>query len=150
MNAYLAIDDWGFAKRFSIQRCEISSKTIGIVPAGIPIEDAETPRISARTKSVTVAPEGTVILVSEFTEIRRQNDQIVTVFLSPTKNPRIHVSANGFGYQIDFGVINAQYAKSPVSETYTMDGMYFPPGNVRLRWWPKRQLDLPSSGESPS
>src|SRR6059058_1821524 len=61
---------------------------------------------SARKKrEYSVPPSEEIIVISDFVEIRRNNDHMVMVFKSPTKNPKIHISAKDFGHQLDFGVL---------------------------------------------
>jgi hypothetical protein len=80
-------------------------------------------------------------VVSDFVEIRRKNDHMISVFRAPIKDPKIHIQAPELGYQLDFGVLRQQRRKSAVSETETLDGVYFPPANFRLRWYPRANAE---------
>ena len=100
--------------------------------------------LKTETDNITIAPGETVTLISEFTEVRRYNDHMVSTFLAPTKNPRIHVNATKFEYILDFGVLAQQTSKSAVSSMHTLNGVYFPPSNIRIRWWPKGESAEPS------
>lgn len=142
--ALINIDDWGFSEPSRILRCEIYDEKRNLIDKAPPAKTVGKTRLSAETKPAIIRPGQAVILVTEFIEIRRKNDQIVSVFLSPTKNPRIHVAATKFEYLVDFGVISPNTDDSAVHPTHTLDGVYFPPGNIRLRWWPKAQQELPS------
>src|SRR5439155_12275227 len=93
--------------------------------------------LHAKSETYSVPPSEEIIVISDFVEIRRNNDHMVIVFKSPTKNPKIRISAKDFGHQLDFGVLQQKRQKSAISETYTLDGVYFPPANFRLRWYPR-------------
>ncbi len=137
--ASVHIDEWGFKQPSEIRRCEILDNGGNVLKKMTTIDKRPDFSLKAETEEVTVAPGQTITQVVEFAEVRRGNDHMVNVFLSPTKNPRVHVNTTKFDYTVDFGVLSPQTSKSAVSPLHTLNGVYFPPSNIRVRWWPKGQ-----------
>jgi hypothetical protein len=138
LTASLDIDEWGFSQKSAVSRCELHDINHSIIQRTDAGQLDDEYVIHAKSGNIcSVSPGEEMIVVSDFIEIRRNNDHMVSVFKSPTKNPKIHISAAGLGYQLDFGVLSQKRNKSAVSETHTLEGVYFPPANFRLRWYPR-------------
>jgi hypothetical protein len=137
-DASVHIDEWGFSHQSAIQRCEIHDSAGQMLKTMAPVEVRDDSTLRAKTDPVSVEPGQTIKVVTDYVEIRRINDQIVTVFLSPTKNPRVHLNCPNFQFVLDFGVLEQRTGVSAVSTTHTLNGVYFPPAAIRLRWWPVR------------
>ncbi|HXC27609.1 MAG TPA: hypothetical protein VNV38_06610 [Stellaceae bacterium] len=135
-NASIHIDDWGFDNKSAIHRCEIHDSDGRLLENMIGVEARSDSTLYAETREVSVEPGSTIRVVTDFVEIRRVNDQIVTVFLAPSKNPRVHLNCKNFQFVLDFGVLEQKTGMSAVSTTHTLHGIYFPPAPIRLRWWP--------------
>jgi hypothetical protein len=90
----------------SIDRCKLIDATGKLVKRFSDIDRRNDSTIRAETEAVTIGPGDTMTVATDFSEIRRLNDHMVSVFTSPTKNPRIHVNAQNFYYALDFGVLD--------------------------------------------
>jgi hypothetical protein len=134
----LDIDEWGFPQKSKIHLCELHDVNHNVLRRADPGQLDEEWILHAKSEKLTLPPGQEIIAVSDFSETRRNNDHIVMVFRAPTKNPKIHILASEFGCQFDFGVLLQKRQKSSLSETYTLDGVYFPPANFRLRWYPRK------------
>jgi hypothetical protein len=141
LDGSLDIDEWGFSTRSTINLCEMHDIHHNVLSRASPGQLDEEWVLHAKSERISVAPGQEIIAVSDFSETRRSNDHIVMVFRAPTKNPKIHILAPKFGCQFDFGVLLQKRQKSSVSETYTLDGVYFPPANFRLRWYPRESQE---------
>jgi len=87
IGAYMEIDEWGFSAAYSsIQRCEIIDGDGKKFTCRGNNVDRDNPRLTAQTEKIRVPAGGVATLVIEFTEIKRENDQIVSVFHIPTKS----------------------------------------------------------------
>lgn len=135
-NASVNIDDWGFDDKSAIHRCEILDRDSKLLENMQGVQARPDFTLYAETREVSVEPGSTITVVTDFVEIRRINDQIVTVFLTPSKNPRVHLDCPEFQFVLDFGVLEQKTGISTVSTTHTLHGIYFPPAPIRLRWWP--------------
>lgn len=142
------IDDWGYNEKSEIIK-------LAVVQDGKSIEISE--REIGTDSTVKATGDQFVIQANEhvsvliiYSEIRRINDHITQVFMSPTVNPRIQIDRidNDLDYLIDFGVVDAKIERSTISEVYTLIGTYFAPGHMRLRWWPKHHLGSASPTQS--
>jgi hypothetical protein len=135
--AQLDIDEWGFQQEQSkILECEIRNES----GASHRFQSVENRGhyIHARTEEIAVPPQGRVFISSKFTEIRRANDDLILVSVTPSNNPEINVQIpDDFEYQVSFGHPNETIEKARYSSRHTMKGTYFPAQAMRLRWWPK-------------
>ena len=132
----LHLDDWHYQERTAIKRFEIRD---GDRVIKIDKEQDEGYRVKREGDPLTVRPGQIITTISVFTETKHINDHVTQVFLTPTVNPRIVVDEidESLSYDIDFGVINASIDEAAISTARVLQGTYFAPGHMRLRWWPK-------------
>jgi hypothetical protein len=128
-------DEWDFDEPTVISRCEIRRGKRKKVGKQIPQSDST---ILFKSPPMVIFPYQTATAFMEYTESRHKNDDISEVFSRPTKDPEIRIVSYPLQLhaRADFG------SEHPMRDThfpdrYQMDGVYFPPAHMRVRWWPK-------------
>lgn len=138
--ALVAIDEWGFTNAKSqILECEVRDEAGNQQKFSIvDIKDKESV-LEAKTKTISIPPNGRAFSSSKFIEIRRANDHIMMVSTTPGRNPEIEVRISpNFDYTAGFGGPTARVETAKYSFRHTLIGMYFPNQPMRVRWWPKK------------
>jgi hypothetical protein len=136
LNAYISMDEWGFDEPSQILECrlEMDGRTLSDFTKRITAHE-----IIGETDKIDLLPGRTASLFYKTTEIKRNNDDISGVYLSPTRNPEIQVQIpNTLEYSVEFGRHDYKTQKDRYSERYILQGTYFPSQHMRIRWWPKR------------
>jgi hypothetical protein len=137
------IDEWGFSEQTQILRCEIRSKIWSRTKIFKPenIIYRHNLSLGAHTPAMVLFPGHTVTNYSESIEIKRNNDHIFIVFQTPTRNPEIRIieKPDTLGAEADFGGGKPKATQTP--DRWELDGVYFPPAPMRVRWWPKKAFD---------
>lgn len=138
MAGYMHIDEWGFPfERSNIDICEIEGPSGKVLVCERP-EILDDSTIKAVTQELTVGPNECASVRSKTTEIRRINDSLVWLFLTPTKNPEVHIDAPAdIHCTFSFGPIEQKTESSRFLRKFRLDGVYFPPAHMRARWWPE-------------
>jgi hypothetical protein len=97
--------------------------------------------MKAETENILVPPNGIAILISKQWEIKYKNDDAVGAYLSPTKDPMVRITIpDDLEYDFEFGRPpgpGETIDRSPHTHRYQLKGMYYPPAQMKLRWWPK-------------
>jgi hypothetical protein len=149
-HAMLEVDDWGFGERAQILKCAITNsrgtKTKEFNPQIIE-NNPEQPTIKAHSPPLWLLPKDTAILVYEYSAVKRKHDQFIEWWLSPTRNPEIRIIEK----PLDMNVI-AQFCgdvepkRTYIPDRYELDGVFFPPAVMKVRWWPK-SMDWPPKSD---
>jgi hypothetical protein len=135
------VDDWGIpGHKSGIEECKIINGS-GDIKSFTNVTYPNIYGMGAETERILVPPNDTATLISKQFEIRSRNDQAVGVYLSPTKDPimRITVPAD-LEYDFEFGRPPGQgerIERSPHTHRHQLKGMYYPPAQMKIRWWPK-------------
>jgi hypothetical protein len=138
--ALVWIDEWGFPeKKSKIIRCDIFDGN-GTLSKGFDEDEIEyLPNLSLRfiTPKVALKRNGTCSSIIEYIIVRRRNDFIYEQFSSPTRNPEIRIIEKPDDIEVtaDFGGGKLKPAHLPYR--YELDGVYFAPAPMKVRWWPK-------------
>ncbi len=83
-----------------------------------------------------LAPGEKVSVWSEFTQTKQRSDQIGTVLIQATENPRILVEVpDDLSYAI--GVQHRENLIQMMQHNYRLIGTVLPYQSISLRWWPK-------------
>ncbi|HEV2549016.1 MAG TPA: hypothetical protein VGU20_16865 [Stellaceae bacterium] len=134
---FCSVDEWGFAQersRIIDCRAQVEGKEAIVAPE----PERAASKVTARTEDVLVYPDQYVHLRSKWIEIKRRNDELSLVLLSPTKNPEMDVSLPaGLQCSASFGLPGERIEKSEYSHRYLMTGTYFPGQRMSVRWWPQ-------------
>ena len=140
----LTLDDWGFDTRSFVSECYLLLENGEKISSG-PEYNPRGGAVGRHTEYVTFAPGNTVTLISVGTEIKRANDDLMMYYSYPTVSPSVTVLCpHNLDYELNFGVPGEKVRPSPILNKFTLEGTQFPGQHTRLRWWPKRQPDLPS------
>lgn len=137
--AFVHRDEWDFDEKTIISRCQITSGTRRKVGRQIAQEDAT---ILFRSPRMIMLRGHTVVCFFEYTETRHRNDDLTEVFFAPTKDPEIRIISYPPWLKVraDFGTEHRMKVTS-IPDRYQIDGVYFPPAHMRVRWWPRDRND---------
>jgi hypothetical protein len=140
IQAYLHVDEWGFAEKSRILECQIETDEIG--PLKFEREEYHPNlSVSGKTALVGVNPGQSATLVMKGIEIKRTNDDLSWVFLAPTINPVIEVRLPpSLEFESNFGTANERIDISQISNRRELQGTYFPGQRMRVHWWPKNAV----------
>jgi hypothetical protein len=148
------IDEWGFSEPSKIIRCEIFDQD------GTPVSHFDPSQIvykdnlsfEATTSRITLKPNGRCSTIIEYSVLRRRNDLIYEQFSAPTRNPEIRIIEipDDIEATADFGGGRDKVVHIPYR--YELDGVYFAPAPMKVRWWPKSQSERwpPTAPRSPA
>jgi hypothetical protein len=134
LRAFVHRDEWGFDDPTMVTRCEIRKGSRIKKGRQIPQDNATIKFISP---PMVVCRDQTAICFSEYQETRNRNDDITEVFIAPTKDPEIRIISypNWLKVRADFGSDHRMKTTS-IPDRYQIDGVYFAPAHMRVRWWP--------------
>jgi hypothetical protein len=135
--AQVDTDEWGFPNaKLQIIECEVRDEA-GTVHRMEQVEDRGH-YLHAETKKVSIPPQACAFISSKFSEVRRIDDHMILVSMTPTRGPEIEVRIpSDLEYEVSFGHPNEVVRKAKYSSRHTMVGTYFPNQAMRLRWWRK-------------
>lgn len=137
MFTYITVDEWGFAEKSSIQTCIITDETRKQDEATLTVDKGNC-TIERRTVPFKVPPGATVTCTVEASEIRRVNDHIIFKCGTPTTKPRVTIDApTDLLVECGFGGDDEKIISEQHGQVITLDGTYFPPALIRVRWYPK-------------
>jgi hypothetical protein len=79
--------------------------------------------------------------IIEYEVVRRTNDFIYEQFSAPTRNPEIRIieKPEKFDVTADFG--GGTPKRTSIPGRFELDGVYFAPAPMKVRWWPKAATD---------
>jgi hypothetical protein len=147
--AYLELDDWGFNEPATILKCEVHNANGTRQKTFDPTKIKYEPdfRMIAETEPLSLRPRETVCVVYEYNVIKRKNDQFIEWWLCPTRNPEVRISEmpKALDVTVSFGGIK-QPKRTYIPYRYELDGVYFPPAAMKVRWWLKTASWPPKSG----
>jgi hypothetical protein len=84
----------------------------------------------------------TVNTVVEYKVIRPKNDQFVEIFMTPTREPEIRIIQKPHDLEVSAGFGGDDKLKhTHIPDRYVLDGVYFPPAIMKIRWFPKGALE---------
>jgi hypothetical protein len=141
---FMWLDEWGFSGTPSkIIKCMALDMFGKIIHAFDPSQNEFLPNLSfkASTPHVVLSRNQKISVIIEFNVTRRNNDFIYEQFNAPTRNPEIHIIEQPSDLQVvaDFGGGKLKPQLTP--DRYVLDGVYFPPAPMKVRWFPKTALD---------
>jgi hypothetical protein len=136
LRGYTHIDEWGFDEKSKVIECRVESGQ------QVRTSDKSRPQpnmtVLGQTEAITLKRNETAASSSTSVEIRRSNDDLSIVFLSPTINPVIEVDCpSDFHSEISFGPDEEKISPEPYSNRKTLEGTYWPLQRMRVRWWRK-------------
>jgi hypothetical protein len=139
--AMIWVDDWGFTEGAKIIRCTISNsrgtRTKDFHPAKIETVYRD-PGIKVQSPRMLLRPQGTVMVMYEYSAVKHNNDQFIEWFLSPTRDPVIHIIQKPPDIEVNAGFgSDLKIKPTAIPDRYELDGVYFPPAVMKVRWWPK-------------
>lgn len=143
LQGYTHIDEYRFDQESSkILACSACLEGEAAVSFTEAVKDEAT--VQAKTNEVYVQPKGYGILSATSVEIRRANDHVSFVYLSPTKDPEAIVELPseldcGFNFGSPHTKTEETKSAHDNSRRYSMTGTYFPHQHMRLRFWKKPQ-----------
>jgi len=132
------IDEWGADHKSAIIRCDIISNG-GNKKSYSPSDIEYLPNLSFRAKSPSIflLPDAIATQIVEYEVFRMNNDFIYEQFMSPTRNPEIRILER----PVDFDAVadsgGGRLRPTEIADRYELDGVYFPPAPMKIRWWPK-------------
>jgi hypothetical protein len=133
------VDEWGFSEPTRILRCEIFDERSGrrkqFNPNNVELEGNRT--LKARSPQMICYAGKPLTVLTETSEIRRKNDHTYIVFMTPTRRPEIRIIEKPIGLEADADFGNGKKAITLIPYRYELEGVYFPPSPMRVRWWPK-------------
>jgi hypothetical protein len=140
--AMIWIDEWGFSEKSQILQCSIynSTATRSKQFDRKKIEYHNNRSLKAQSPQMVMFPGEAVSTIVEYAATRRRNDHIYEVFLTPTRRPEIRITEVPEDIQAvaDFGG-EGKLKPTHIPNRYELDGVYFPPAPMRVRWWPKAE-----------
>jgi hypothetical protein len=149
---YIHIDEYRFPKEGSkILDCRAWVDGEKYVTFKEIVRDDST--LLAKTDEIYVNPKECGTMASTSVEVKRPNDHMSFVFLSPTRDPEAIIDLPPeFDCSFGFGPhdANTTIAKSAHdnSRRYSMTGTYFPHQHMRLRFWPTTEIKAQSPRSS--
>jgi hypothetical protein len=151
--AMIWVDDWGFTERAKILRCTISNSRgtrtksfdrrkieyICSDPSpGLKLNPDPGPGIKAQSPSMLLFRGHTVIAMFEYSVVKHDHDQFIEWWLAPTRNPEVSIIEKPPDMEVTVNFPGDQQTKATsIPDRYELDGVYFPPAVMKVRWWPK-------------
>ncbi len=145
VKAMVWIDELGFDQSVEITRCEIfnkrGTKIYRFDPAKI--KRRKNFSVKVQSKAMLLHPnDDNVTVMTEYSVIRRRNDYFVEWFINPTRNPEINIIENPPDLDVEAGFGGDDRLKiTHIRGRYELDGAYFAPAVMKIRWWPKKALE---------
>jgi hypothetical protein len=139
------MDDWGFPEPSKVIRGSFSCAGERAEIGASDIKHQLDSTVKANIPQPIHIPKGeSASTIVEFSEIRRTNDSSIFVFKTPTENPVIHLTLpDGLDGIVEAGIPGSADSKSvAIPGQYEFVGVYFPPAQMRVRWWPQAQAAL--------
>jgi hypothetical protein len=143
--ALIHMDDWGFPEKSKIIRGKFSCAGDETEISPNDVRRGSDLTIKGDAPRTIYMPKGeTAVTISEFSEIKRINDHLLFVFKAPTENPLIHLTLPDIlDGRAEAGIPEGGGGdSSTIPGQYEFIGVYFPPSQMRIRWWPKEQAEL--------
>jgi hypothetical protein len=135
----ILIDEWSVPNnRSEIARCEIFTQD-GECKQFLPSEVKYYPNLSFEAESppIKLRRDGEATGIVEYNVYGNKNDFIYEQFMNPTRNAEINVleQPDDIEVEADFGA--GHLRRTGIKGGYELDGVYFPPIPMKVRWWPK-------------
>jgi hypothetical protein len=138
LRPFLVLDEWGFDQPSEILECRFEFR--GQSYSGTTKSTDHT--LVLEGEDIDIPPGETVRIISKISETKRNNDDLSFVYLIPTRNPEIDVTApDHIAFLVEFGRGGEKTDREVYGPRYKLQGTYFPSQHMRLRWWPKATSD---------
>ena len=133
------VDEWGISGNPSkIVRCEIFTQD-GESKQFSPSKIQYFKNLSFRADSppMILKRDGIATQITEYNVARTKNDFIYEQFMNPTRNAEINIleKPDDIEAEADFG--SGHLKRTEIPGRFELDGVYFPPIPMKIRWWPK-------------
>lgn len=147
-NSFVWIDEWGAPGEASkIIRCDLYDEHGTVIESFNPNEIEKLPNLSMKvgTSNLSLKRNGKCSTMTEYSVVRRRNDFIYEQFSAPTRNPEIRILEKPDDIEVtaDFG--GGRLKPMLIPYRYELDGVYFAPAPMKVRWWPKAAAENWSS-----
>jgi hypothetical protein len=143
MYSLIWIDEWGNpGEKSCIIRCELYDANGAIVDKfnQEKIQKLWNLSMKVQTCSVFLKRNEKCSTVVEYSVVRRRNDFIYEQFMTPTRSPEIRIIEipDDIEATAEFGVSGPTKPRL-IPYRFELDGVYFAPGPMKVRWWPKAE-----------
>jgi hypothetical protein len=141
--AMIWVDEWGYPEPSEIIRCEIFNEKGNRSKKFNPrnIDRKENLSMKVESPPMCMFPNSTLNTIVEYKVIRQKNDQFIEIFMTPTRDPEIRITQRPPNFEVSAGFGGDDQLKyTNIPDRYVLDGVYFPPAIMKIRWFPKAEL----------